>query len=96
MNLMVTFIDGEDFNSAAFTIVFPADEDAPSLTRVLNAPIPIVDDDINEADEQYFIAKLESFDGVNMESIIIKQDFVMVVIGDNDGMLLELIVHSAL
>ena len=65
--------------------MFPADEDATSLTRALNAPIPIVDDSINEVDEQYFFAKLECFDGVNVDSI--KQDFAMVVIGDNDGML---------
>ena len=88
-------IDDEDFNSTAFTIVFPADEDAPSLTRSLNAPIPIVDDDINEADEQYFFAKLEGFDGVNLDSVIIERDFAMVVIGDNDGMLQDT-VHSAL
>lgn len=65
--------------------MFPADEDTDSLTRVLDAPIAIVDDEVNEAEEQYFFVKLEGFDGVKVDSISVKPDLAMVVIGDDDG-----------
>ena len=76
-------IDEQDFNTTAFDITMPADEGEP--TYVLNIPIPIVDDEINERKEQYFIVRFEVIDAINPNAIHIDQDVAMVAIVDNDG-----------
>ena len=45
-----------DFNNANITLIFEPDEDGTSMNE-RDAPIPIVDDAINEATEQVFIVE---------------------------------------
>ena len=47
--------------------------------------IPIMDDDKDEADIQFFIAFLEVVDAVNMDLIDIGRTFSRGIIVDNDG-----------
>ena len=51
----------------------------------ISALIPIVDDDKDEADFQFFIAFLEVVDAVNMDLIDIGRHFSRGIIVDNDG-----------
>ena len=51
----------------------------------ISALIPIVDDDKDEADIQFFIAFLEVVDAVNMDQINIGRAFSRGIIVDNDG-----------
>ena len=78
-------IDDLDFNTTAFDIEFPADEGLPGLSNTLNVPIPIVDDELNEREEQYFITRFEVIKAVNLDGLDILRDVATVVIGDNDG-----------
>lgn len=48
----------EDFNQTVIVATFPADDTASTPTSALEVPIFIVDDDINEASQQ-FIAHLD-------------------------------------
>ena len=75
----------DDFNTAAFTVEFPANEGAPSPTLTQSAPVAIVDDALNEAEEQYFIVCFEIVHAVNRDSLDIDRDVAAVVIGNNDG-----------
>ena len=51
----------------------------------ISALIPIVDDDKDEADIQFFIVFLEVVDAVNMDLIDIGRTFSKGIIVDNDG-----------
>ena len=51
----------------------------------ISALIPIVDDDKDEADIQFFIVFLEIVDAVNMDLINIGRAFSSCIIVDNDG-----------
>ena len=46
-----------DFNNASVTLIFEPDEDGTPMNEK-GAPIPIVDDAINEATEQMFVVEL--------------------------------------
>ena len=46
-----------DFNNASVTLIFEPDEDGTPMNE-RGAPIPIVDDAINEATEQVFVVEL--------------------------------------
>ena len=46
-----------DFNNASVTLIFEPDEDGTPMNE-MGAPIPIVDDAINEATEQVFVVEL--------------------------------------
>ena len=75
--------DTNDFNATAFNVIFPADE-------IVNIPdveefIPIVDDEIDEAQEQVFIILLEVLEAVNFDLIRITRDTSFGRIIDNDG-----------
>ena len=77
--------DTNDFNNTIFNITFDADENAPVAISGISALIPIVDDDKDEADIQFFIAFLEVVDAVNMDLIDIGRTFSRGIIVDNDG-----------
>ena len=68
-------------------MTFPADE-AMNIADVL-ATIPIVDDEINEAQEQVFIILLEVFEPVNLDLITITRSTSFGRIIDNDGEVLH-------
>ena len=57
-NSHTIFPDLNDFNNTNITLIFEPDENAPAMIRVMNAPIPIIDDVINEATEQVFVVEL--------------------------------------
>ena len=79
------FIDIPDFNTTIFYLTFEADENAPVSISDISALIPIVDDDKDEADIQFFIVALEIVDAVNMDLIDIGRTFSRGIIVDNDG-----------
>lgn len=74
------FSDENDFNSSRILVIFPAD----GVTNVL-APIPIIDDEVNEANRQYFIAHLEILEAINRDLITLTRDVSTCIIHDNDG-----------
>ena len=78
--------DEDDFNATVITVTFPPDESMGA--KKLNAPIPIFDDDVNEAREQIFLALLEVESAVNLE--LVRNDVLNIttcIIIDNDGKL---------
>ena len=54
-----------DFNDTVIEITYPVDEGLPSPIANVRASIPVVDDTIDEAEEQQFIAFLEVTDAIN-------------------------------
>ncbi len=76
--------DANDFNSATITdIVFNADK-GEDLQASLLVPIPITDDDIDEADNQFFIVQLVLNDATDRELIPVARSTSRCVIVDND------------
>ena len=72
-----------DFDSAAITATFLADEGGNVITD-LDVPIPIFDDDIDEANDQFFIAHLVVVSAVNPALITLDQMASRCRIIDND------------
>ena len=85
LHLIVHSTDTDDFNTTILNITFGADENAPVSISDISVLIPIVDDDKDEADIQFFIAFLEVVDAVNMDLIDIGRTFSRGIIVDNDG-----------
>ena len=67
----------------AFNVIFPADE----IVNIADVEefIPIVDDEIDEAQEQVFIILLEVLEAVNFDLITITRNTSFDRILDNDG-----------
>ena len=71
-----------DFSTDAIDITLPADEGA-SLVLQIDAKVPIVDDQIDEADREYFILHLSL---TSSSPSVFLDDFVSVgIIADDDG-----------
>ena len=72
-----------DFNTTAFDITFPADE----FGNIADVPeaISIVDDEIDEAQEQFFIIVLEVLEAVNFDLLRITRNISVGTIVDNEG-----------
>ena len=83
--MFVFFSDLNDFNNTVLTIVFEADESGPRGGD-LSVMVPVVDDDINEAIEQYFAVNLQVTDAVNPSGINLtgRPDSACIIV-DNDG-----------
>ena len=64
----ITHTDYEDFDDSVIYVEFPTDRDAVEVT------IPIVDDDIDEADEQIFIIFLEIVNATNLDNLNILEN----------------------
>ena len=64
---------------------FPTDRDAVEVA------IPIVDDDIDEADEQVFIIFLEAVNATNLDNLVILQDISLGKIRDDESKYVDLI-----
>ena len=79
--------DKNDFNATSLNLTFPADE-AMNIADVLET-IPIIDDEIDEAQEQVFIIVLEVLEAVNLDLITITRSTSFGRIIDNDGELLS-------
>ena len=82
-----THADTEDLNMTVSYVTFVADErtSVSSLHTSVHVLIHIVDDDIDEAYRQFFIATLEIVDAVNMDLIDVGRTFSRAIIVDNDG-----------
>ena len=65
--ILLLILDLDDFNNSAIRITFEPDENAPDNERA--APIAIVNDLINEADEQVFIVELRLINSTNPAGI---------------------------
>ena len=87
------YLDTEDFDTTAFDIEFPSDEGVPGPSNTLNVPVPVVDDELNEREEQYFITRFEVVDAINPDGLDITRDVATVVIGDNDGKCINFLAH---
>ena len=73
-----------DFSTDAIDITFPADEGA-SLVLQLDADIPIVDDQVDEAEREYFILHLSLIDGASSSSSLTLNSLSVGIIFDNEG-----------
>ena len=51
-----------DFSTETLNITFPADEQAENFKLQISVDIPIVDDEIDEADREFFILYLSLMD----------------------------------
>ena len=82
-----------DFSTEPIDITFPADEGAP-LVLQLDAHVPVVDDQVDEAEREYFILHLSLIDGASSSSSITLDGSVSVgTIFDSDG---ECLVHMGI
>lgn len=81
--LLFSFVDAIDFSSASVEVEFIADEGlhltSNSLVHVL-----IYDDDIDEADSQFFVIQLVLVSGVNESLIKVNRNASVCAIFDND------------
>ena len=68
-NFSHILLDKSDFNNSALIIIFEPDENVGAGINQVAAPIPIVDDPINEADEQMFVVELHLTDSINPDLI---------------------------
>ena len=66
--LFLVYPDYKDFDNTTLFAEFPIDEGLNPVTSVELA-IPIVDDDIDEADEQVFIIFLEVINATNVGKV---------------------------
>ena len=84
----VQFTDERDFNPSAVVVMFPADETTPYIYDI-DVPIPIFDDDVDEAESQFFYAVLQIANATNTDLVNTEEPNVNVAlcnIRDNDGM----------
>jgi len=81
----VPLTDTADFNTAIFNVTFPSDERRASPIADVPSPIMIVDDEIDEAEEQFFIVYLEIIEAVEPNLITITRANSTCIIVDNDG-----------
>ena len=81
--LIISSTGEDDFNSTSFEVTFPADEGLRLYD--VHAPIPIFDDEIDEAVTQLFVARLEVLDAVNFDLITTSRTVSMCRIIDDDG-----------
>ena len=78
---MILCSDARDFNSTNITAIFRATEGHSDL----NVPIPIFDDDVDEAHRQFFIAHLVLTNAMDKDLIKLGRTVSTCTIIDNDG-----------
>ena len=76
------YLDLNDFNNTNITLVFEPDEDAEVNEK--RAPIFVIDDAINEALEQVFVADLILINSSNAASVTLIRPSTLCRIIDND------------
>ena len=77
--------DRRDFGITEFTVTFEVDEGTTSPNNDVPVPVPVRDDEFDEADEEVFIIILSVNNGTNTEGIMIMRDAALCRIGDNDS-----------
>ena len=83
MNFL-TAEDRRDFSTDVITIRFEADQTGPQVNEV-TAPVPIVDDDIDEAQEEVFMIDLTLLSSINITLTLINRRSSLCILNDNDG-----------
>lgn len=73
----------EDFDTSTLTSTFAADEGSFRQTDLFT-PIPIVDDEIDEDDDQVFLVQLILIDATNRDLITLDRAVSNCIIVDND------------
>ena len=69
---LLSILEEADFDGTPLEIVFPADEGLPSLIFNMKADIPVVNDNIDEAHEQQFIAFLEVINATKPNHFLVR------------------------
>ena len=80
--------DENDFNSTVLVVMFPADENSPRPISEIDVPIPIFDDDVDEAESQFFYTIFEVLNATNPDLVQLReQNFTVAMcsIRDNDS-----------
>ena len=72
---LLNITENADFDGTVIEIVFPADEGLPSPIFNVRADIPVINDDIDEAHEQQFIAFLEVINATNTSTSSVSNNF---------------------
>ena len=77
--------DDRDFDASVLVVMFPADENSPMSE--IDVPIPIFDDDVDEAESQFFYAVFEILNVTNPDLVDIEAtlNVTMCTIRDNDS-----------
>ena len=78
--------DERDFNASVLVVKFPADENSPMSE--IDVPIPIFDDDVDEAESQFFYAVLGITNATNpglVDTEEPKLNVTLCSIRDNDS-----------
>ena len=78
----------QDFNPMIQTVTFSADEGVPGATpsQNISVPIPIVDDERVEADEEVFVASLNvTSNSAKPETVATTRNTSLCWIVDDDG-----------
>ena len=81
----ISSTDENDFDTTAFNVIFPADEDEESPITIVNAPVPIVDDATDEAEEQSFMILLEVLNATDIDALTIDRSVATGIIQDDDS-----------
>ncbi len=84
--------DRRDFSSEVVTMTFPADEFGQQMNDV-PAPVPIINDAINEAQEELFVISLGLENAINPAGTEITRSVSLCRISDNDGQYRALYTH---
>ena len=79
------YTEEADFDGTVINITYPVDEGLASPITNVRASIPVVDDPINEADEQQFIAYLEITNATNPGGVGTDRNVTICRIDDDDG-----------
>ena len=76
-------MDRVDFDPSVITVRFEADEGGQQNN--VSSPVPIFDDDIDEANEEFFVMNLRLTDSVSGSGIVISRPNSLGIIRDNDS-----------
>ena len=79
------YTEEADFNGTVINITYPVDEGLASPIANVSLSIPVVDDPIDEADEQQFIAYLEITNATNPGGVGTGRNITICRIRDDDG-----------
>ena len=84
LSYVYMYTEEADFDGTVLEIIFPSDENLSRPIFELPADIPIVDDEINEANLQQFIISLRLSSALNTSRVKIEQNTSICNIIDND------------
>ena len=83
--LIHPYTEAADFDGTVINITYPADEGLSSPIPNVRASIPVVNDTIDEAEQQQFIAYLEITNAINPGGVGTGRNVIICRIDDDDG-----------